>query len=277
MTIQGILNIGIEKLENKKIEDAKSVTRYLLSSVLKKDKSYLVVHADEEISNEQENKFFMGIEKLASNIPLQYVVNHQEFMKLPFYVDENVLIPRQDTEIVVEEAIGLIKTNNYKTVLDLCTGSGAIAISIAKYTNANVVATDISKEALEVARKNAKTNEVDVKFIESDMFNNVEGKFDLIISNPPYIKTSEMENLQEIVKKEPKLALDGDIDGLKFYRIIAENAYKHLNENGSLVLEIGFNQKQEVTDLLKENYTLIECKKDLGQNDRVIMCKRKVE
>ena len=277
MTIQGILNIGIEKLENKKIEDAKSITRYLLSSVLKKDKSYLVVHADEEISNEQENKFFMGIEKLASNIPLQYVVNHQEFMKLPFYVDENVLIPRQDTEIVVEEAIGLIKANNYKTVLDLCTGSGAIAISIAKYTNANVVATDISKEALEVARKNAKTNEVDVKFIESDMFNNVEGKFDLIISNPPYIKTSEMENLQEIVKKEPKLALDGDIDGLKFYRIIAENAYKHLNENGSLVLEIGFDQKQEVTDLLKENYTLIECKKDLGQNDRVIICKRKVE
>ena len=277
MTIQGILNIGIEKLENKKIEDAKSITRYLLSSVLKKDKSYLVVHADEEISNEQENKFFMGIEKLASNIPLQYVVNHQEFMKLPFYVDENVLIPRQDTEIVVEEAIGLIKANNYKTVLDLCTGSGAIAISIAKYTNANVVATDISKEALEVARKNAKTNEVDVKFIESDMFNNVEGKFDLIISNPPYIKTSEMENLQEIVKKEPKLALDGDIDGLKFYRIIAENAYKNLNENGSLVLEIGFDQKQEVTDLLKENYTLIECKKDLGQNDRVIICKRKVE
>ena len=277
MTIQGILNIGIEKLENKKIEDAKSITRYLLSSVLKKDKSYLVVHADEEISNEQENKFFMGIEKLASNIPLQYVVNHQEFMKLPFYVDENVLIPRQDTEIVVEEAIGLIKANNYKTVLDLCTGSGAIAISIAKYTNANVVATDISKEALEVARKNAKTNEVDVKFIESDMFNNVEGKFDLIISNPPYIKTSEMENLQEIVKKEPKLALDGDIDGLKFYRIIAENAYKHLNEKGSLVLEIGFDQKQEVTDLLKENYTLIECKKDLGQNDRVIICKRKVE
>ena len=277
MTIQGILNIGIEKLESKKIEDAKSITRYLLSSVLKKDKSYLVVHADEEISNEQENKFFMGIEKLASNIPLQYVVNHQEFMKLPFYVDENVLIPRQDTEIVVEEANSLIKANNYKTVLDLCTGSGAIAISIAKYTNVNVVATDISKEALEVARKNAKTNEVDVKFIESDMFEKIEDKFDLIISNPPYIKTSEMENLQEIVKKEPKLALDGDIDGLKFYRIIAENAYKHLNENGSLVLEIGFDQKQEVTDLLKENYTLIECKKDLGQNDRVIMCKRKVE
>lgn len=276
MTIQEVLSEGIKKVEIKKIEDSRTIIRYLLSHILKKDKSYLVAHANEEITAEQEKEFFEGIKKLENNIPLQYIVNYQEFMKLPFYVDKNVLIPRQDTEVVVEEAIKLIKKNNYKKVLDLCTGSGAIAVSIAKYTDAKVVATDVSKEALQIAQKNAIVNGVrdKIKFIESDMFDKVKDKFDLIVSNPPYIRTAEIDNLQAIVKNEPMLALDGDTDGLKFYRIISENAHKYLNTGGYLVLEIGFDQKQEVKDLLMKNHKLVECKQDLGQNDRVIISKK---
>ena len=166
-----------------------------------------------------------------------------------------------------------------KSVLDLCTGSGAIGVSIAKYSDTVVTMSDISKNALEIAKKNAESNEVTDKcnFVLSDMFENIEGEFDIIVSNPPYIKTKVINTLDKEVQNEPQLALDGGEDGLNFYRIIAENAYKYLNKDGILALEIGYEQKEEVIALLEKvgQYTEIYCKKDLGDNDRIIVCKLK--
>ena len=199
-------------------------------------------------------------------------------MKLSFYVDENVLIPRPDTEILVEEAISICKKNNYTKILDLCTGSGAIAVSLAKYLeNVDITAVDISNNALKIAKRNARSNNVEEKitFIESDLFDNLSNnKYDIIVSNPPYIKKEEINYLDKEVKREPRLALDGGMDGLDFYRKIAQNAFKYLNNKGTLCLEIGFNQKEKVINLLKKEgkYTNIYCKKDLGQNDRCLIC-----
>lgn len=198
-------------------------------------------------------------------------------MKLDFYVDENVLIPRVDTEILVEEVIDNCNKNEereYK-ILDLCTGSGIVGISLAKYIkNCEVVCADISKKALEIAEKNAKNNNVDnIKFIYSNMFSNIKDKFDIIVSNPPYIKREVIEELEKEVQNEPHIALDGGIDGLDFYKIIANQAYNYLNENGGLFLEIGYDQKEEVTNLLKdsEKFGKIYSKKDLYGNDRIVV------
>lgn len=277
MRIQEILEIGVNELKKAKIENPISIAKQLMCYVTKKDKIYLITNADTELNNKQEELFISAISKVANNVPLQYITQRQEFMGMDFYVDENVLIPRADTEIVVEEALQIIKSNNFTNVLDMCTGSGAIAISIAKdVPNCNVVAVDISTKALEIAKNNARTNEVNnVTFIQSNMFEKITCKYDLIISNPPYIRTKVIDSLDENVKKEPMLALDGGADGLDFYRNLEENAYKHLNEGGYLVLEIGFDQKEEVTKLLEIRYKDIICKKDLGGNDRVIICKRR--
>ena len=176
-------------------------------------------------------------------------------MKLNFFVNENVLIPRQDTEILVEEVMNIAKKTNAKTILDLCTGSGAIAVSLAKYIpNTEITAVDISQEALKVAKKNAISNEVEnqITFISSDLFTNLENqKFDIIVSNPPYIKEGVMKELDKEVKMEPELALNGGKDGLYFYRKIVSNAYQYLKYKGYLCLEIGFDQKIDVIELIE--------------------------
>ena len=195
-------------------------------------------------------------------------------MKLKFYVDENVLIPQPDTEILVEHVLELIKDKKL-TILDLCTGSGAIAISISKYSkDVKVYGVDISEKALNIAKKNNRNNNTKVEFILSDMFKNLENKkFDIIVSNPPYIKTDEIKTLSEEVKNEPHLALDGGEDGLYFYRIIINEVYKYLNNSGYVCLEIGYEQKNDVIDLIKKSgkYKDIKCYRDLGGNDRVII------
>ena len=278
MSIQELLELGVKKLRKNKIEEPIFIARLLLSFVLKKDKIYLITNSDKNIGEIETGKFFECLDKYINNIPLQYITNSQEFMKLDFFVNENILIPRADTEIVVGEAIQIINDNKFSSALDLCTGSGAIAVSIAKYTkNCNIVASDVSKKALDIALKNAVSNDVSnkINFVCSNMFESIQNKFDLIISNPPYIKRNVILGLDENVKKEPWLALDGGEDGLDFYKIIAENAYKFLNENGYLVLEIGFDQKEDVENLLKDNYKDIICKKDLGGNNRAIICKRR--
>ena len=278
MKIKEILEYAKNNLIEK--EEGLRLSKMLLKHMLNVSDTYLIINSDKELEVSVEEKLKKGVDLLKKGVPLQYITNHQEFMGLSFYVDSNVLIPQPDTENLVEEVLDLFKNNDgMKTVLDLCTGSGAIGISIAKYSESIVTMLDISKNALEIAKKNATTNEVIDKcnFILSDMFVNIDGKFDIIVSNPPYIKTKVINTLDVEVQNEPMLALDGGEDGLNFYRIIAENAYKYLNEDGILAVEIGYDQKEEVMAWLEETskYTDIYSKKDLGNNDRIIVCKLK--
>lgn len=239
----------------------------------------------DEVPKEMEDNFFNAINKRISHYPLQYIIGEWDFMGLNFKVNENVLIPRQDTEILVEKAFSLIKEEFAKhtdtiRVLDMCTGSGCIGISIAKYVKDSfVVCVDIMDEALEIARENARLNGVEnIKFIKSDLFENVKEKFDVIISNPPYIKTEECEKLMPEVKDyEPRIALDGDTDGLHFYRRIINESKSYFDGNKYLLFEIGYEQREEVKELLeKAGFDEIEALKDLAGNDRVVIGKRRI-
>lgn len=208
MTIKEILVEGINILNENKIGEANLVTRILLADILKCKREMLMVNLYENIEKWQEDKFLSGIEKLAKGYPLQYLTGKKEFMKMDFFVNENVLIPRADTEILVEEVIKLSKDK--KDILELCTGSGIIAISIAKYIEdkINITGVDISEKALDIAKINCKKvlENQNINFIKSDMFENVSGKFDIIVSNPPYIKTEVIKDYS--LQYEPKLALD---------------------------------------------------------------------
>ena len=232
MKIKEILEYGRNNLIQK--EEPLRLSKMLLKHLLNVSDSYLIINSEEELDLEVKKKFFEDIDLLNQGTPLQYITKTQEFMKLNFYVDSNVLIPQPDTEILVEEVLDILnQAESKKRILDLCTGSGAIGVSIAKYAeNVSVTMSDISKNALEIAKKNAVNNEVIDKcnLVLSDMFQNIEGKFDVIVSNPPYIKSEVIKTLDREVQNEPILALNGGEDGLEFYRVIAENAYKYLNK-----------------------------------------------
>lgn len=278
MKIKDILEKGMNILKENNIEEYRLKARILLADLLNKSKEYLIIHSEEYISKDLENEFFLKIERLKNNEPIQYVLNCQEFMGLKFYVDENVLIPQPDTEILVEEIIKIaskIQNKSQIKILDMCTGSGAIGISISKLLkNVKVYASDISNEALNVAKKNSEKNTVSIDFIQSDLFKNFskDYKFDIIVSNPPYIKTEVIKTLSEEVKKEPILALDGGQDGLNFYKKIIKEARNFLNSDGYLALEIGYDQREAVQKKLIENgYKNIYSKKDLSENDRVVI------
>ena len=282
MIIKEALKEAIERLKENNIEDAMLKARVLLAYVLKQDKQYLVINNCKTIEKSAYILYNNIITKLINGVPLQYITNSQEFMGINFYVDENVLIPQPDTEIVVEEVINIannLQNNTKIEVLDLCTGSGAIAVALAKHiTKTKIIyASDISAKALEIAKKNAINNNIVIKFIQSDMFQKINNKFDIIVSNPPYIETKTIKVLPKEVKKEPILALDGGQDGLNFYRKIALNAHKYLRSNGFLCLEIGYNQKDEVIKILKDtnNYTNIKVIKDLSGNNRCIKANRR--
>ena len=255
--------------------------KILLKYILQKEESYIIANANTQLTKMQENELINCINKITEGYPLQYITNQQYFMGLSFYVDENVLIPQPDTEILVETVIKNITELGIKNkfdlgnmkVLDLCTGSGAIAISIKKYLpEVQVFASDISKNALKIAQKNANNNKVKINFIESNMFENISETFDVITSNPPYIKTEEIRKLSKQVQNEPKLALDGGKDGLDFYKIIAKEAPKHLNKNGVILMEIGYDQGQAVTNLFKNS----KCIKDYAGNSRVVVWNRRI-
>lgn len=279
MNIEEILKKEINNLKQNNIENSTLKAKILLENILNVKKEYLLIHSEEEVKQEDKIKYENCIKELIKGKPLQYITNKQEFMGLNFYVDENVLIPQPDTEILVEKAIEIAETTQKNKILDMCTGSGCIAISLAKkINNAQITAVDISNSALNVANKNAINNNVEnkIKFVNSDMFNNIEEKFDIIVSNPPYIETETINKLEIEVQNEPHLALDGGIDGLKFYKIIANNAFEYLNENGYLLLEIGYNQQNSVTQLLQDigKYKNIETIKDLGGNYRVVIARK---
>ena len=228
-------------------------------------------------------KVVQNTKKIVGGKPIQYITNNQEFMKMNFYVDENVLIPQPDTEILVYEVLKICKEySNGVNILDLCTGSGAIAVSLDRILRENCVdakicASDISKQALKIARKNSENNNANVKIIESDLLENIEyKKFDIIVSNPPYIRTDEIKNLSKQVKEEPYIALNGGIDGLHFYRKIIKEAKGYIKNNGYLCLEIGYNQMESVLGIFKENkeYKNLKQVKDWSGNDRCIIAQK---
>lgn len=269
-----LLKLGENVLKKENIQDSHIKASILLQYVLNQTKQHLIINSEEIVEPSKINEYNNYLQLIIQGTPIQYITNHQQFMALDFYVDENVLIPQPDTEILVEEGLKIIKEQNME-VLDLCTGSGAIAVSIAHYCqNSTVTATDISKEALEVARKNANLNNVNIEFIESDLFDELtERSFDIILSNPPYIETDTINTLVKDVQSEPHLALDGGKDGLKFYRRILAEAHKYLKTDGYLMLEIGYNQGNAVINLEHHNLKLItkQTIKDLAGNDRVVI------
>ena len=277
MKIKELYDYAIKLLKKHNIEDANLKSRILLCYVLGKDKNYINVNYNQEVDKEIENKFIVYINEIINGKPLQYITNEQEFMGLKFFINENVLIPQPDTEILVEEVLNKLKEKKGEIdILDLCTGSGIIAISLAKYggENLNVYATDISKDAIDVAKKNAKLNNVKVDFIVSDMFENIPNKkFDIIVSNPPYIEEEVIYKLSKEVQNEPYIALNGGKDGLYFYKKISKTADMFLKEDGEIFLEIGYNQRKSVTLLFKNNK--VTCIKDLAGNDRVLKIEKK--
>ena len=359
------INYIIAKLENEYKMQYYDIKK-LLKFCLKVDDKYLIIHNNDNLDEKIVKQIFIYAERIKSGIPIQYLINEQDFMGQTFYVNKNVLIPQPDTEIVVQCAINKINelidtkvkakniitdniidktidkttykidintndlidehyTNVKRTIrskkikiLDLCTGSGAIGISIKKYfgESVDVTLSDISKEALDVAKLNAKNilstkkilnssdkflnssekilissgkilsssdkieknypiensneAEYDVNFVQSDMFQNIKDNFDVIVSNPPYIRSKLIDELDEDVKNEPHIALDGGSDGLRFYKIIKSEINNFLNKDGYLILEIGYDQKEEVQKMFKNS----ECIKDYAGNDRVIIWKR---
>ena len=279
MIIKEVLKTAIEKLKNKNIEDASMKVKMILSDTLNKEKEYLLVHDQDELDEDILKVFDERLNKLISGKPIQYILNKQDFMGLHFYVDENVLIPQPDTENLVEEVIKISEIlkmgKEQLKVLDMCTGSGAIAVSLSRYVDkALIYASDISINALDVAKKNAKSNSLDITFIHSDLFNDIEtsNQFDIIVSNPPYIETEVIKSLSKEVQEEPIIALDGGKDGLDFYREIIKCAKEYLIKGGYLALEIGYDQKDSVIKLLQDNdYKNIYSKKDLSGNDRVVV------
>jgi release factor glutamine methyltransferase len=279
MTIREAINKATIKLKIENIDSPKLKARLLMQFILNKTRQYIMVYDEMQLTHMQKEKYFKSVELLIKGIPLQHITHRQEFMKMNFYVNENVLIPRPDTEVLVEEVIKIAKKINAKKILDLCTGSGAIAVSLAKYIeNSQITATDISEEALKIAEINAKNNAVDrqIAFITSDLFEELpKEKYDIIVSNPPYIKKDIIKTLDKEVQNEPNIALDGGYDGLDFYRKIVKQSYEFLKYQGYLCLEIGYDQNADVTQLIEkeEKYINTYSKKDLYGNDRVVITK----
>lgn len=250
------------------IENGKMEALWLVCYVLNVSKETLFTK-DIVIEKTQLETIEKGITKRLSGYPFQYIIGDTEFYSLKFLVRSGVLIPRNDTEILVEKVVQYIGDKDLK-VLDLCCGSGCIGISIkANCKNATVTCGDISDTALQLTADNAKLNGVNIKIIKTDMFKNISGEFDVIVSNPPYIPTKDINALQKEISYEPVLALDGMEDGLYFYKDIRQNAKKHLNPHGQIFLEIGYNQGVDVCSMFKEAKII----KDLCGNDRVIIVK----
>ena len=270
LTLEQVLREGRALLTSASLEEADLDAWYLLEHCFGVTRAtyYMNMGAEADLANYEKYKELL--EKRMERIPLSQIIGSRDFYGFSFYVNENVLTPRQETEILVEEALKICENKN---VLDVCTGSGCIIITLAKSTKLNTaVGVDISSKALEVARKNVADLEADVTLIESDLFSNVEGKFDVIVSNPPYIPTKDIEELEPEVRiHEPLIALDVTEDGLEFYRRIIDDAHKYLNAEGTIIFEIGYDQGEAVSTLLKEaNYIDVKVIKDLTGRDRVV-------
>lgn len=278
-TLQTIYREGKEQLELSGVPDADLDAWYLLEFVTGISKARYYGNPEAGMEEEEVLRYRDVIRQRAERIPLQHITGEQEFMGFSFQVNEHVLIPRQDTETLVEEALGVLKPK--MEILDLCTGSGCILLSLLKLGEKQGIAglkgtgADISGEALKVAEENGRRLEIPgdrVAWVRGDLFEKLEGPFDLLVSNPPYIPSGELSGLQEEVRlHDPALALDGHEDGLYFYRRIAAEAGKYLRDGAFLMLEIGWDQGEAVRGLLEAaGYQEVEVKKDLSGNDRVV-------
>lgn len=271
MTYRELFEYGKKQLEDAEIEEAALDARLLLEYICHTDRNALLVHGDSVRSDLEEQFYRMVIEKRAQRIPLQHITGQQEFMGLTFKVNEHVLIPRQDTEILVEEAMRYLSDG--MRILDICTGSGCILLSLLKYSNeCEGLGVDISDDALAVARENAQNLGLEAEFRHSDLLEKVEGKFDMIVSNPPYIETAVVDTLMpEVREHEPMLALDGREDGLYFYRRIVEQCTSYMTRGARLFFEIGYDQGETVKDMMiHKGFCEVEIIKDYAGLDRVV-------
>ena len=271
MTYREAVEFGTKCLTDAGVPDAALDAWYLLQMVCKIERSYYYVHGEEDITQDAQKEYEIAVQKRAEHIPLQYIIGEQEFMGLRFKVNSNVLIPRQDTETLVEQGLKIVKPG--MKVLDLCTGSGCVLISVLKNApELTGMGSDISKTALLVAKENAKLHEVDAEWVRSDLFDNITETFDVIMANPPYIPTGEILSLMPEVRDfEPENALDGGADGLDFYRKIAGQVKDYLNPGGYVYMEIGYDQGEAVSELMRNaGFTEVEVIKDLARNDRVV-------
>ncbi|MCU6699875.1 MULTISPECIES: peptide chain release factor N(5)-glutamine methyltransferase [Dorea] len=279
LTLKQLYKVGTVKLAEEGIEEFSLDAWYLLEYVTGVSKAMYFAEPERAVSEENADRYIDCIRRRAAHIPLQHITGEQEFMGYPFCVNEHVLIPRQDTEILVEEAIQVMRPK--MKVLDMCTGSGCIVLSILKMcrekyymTDLQGIGADVSEEALKVARENGRRLGVPVTWIQSDLFAKIpeEEKYDVIVSNPPYIETAVIDTLQEEVRlHDPYIALDGKEDGLYFYRRIISEAGKYLKTQGKLMFEIGCDQAEAVEELMKNaGYEQITVKKDLAGLDRVV-------
>lgn len=277
MTLLEAYRDGTARLAEAGIADAHLDAWYLLDHVTGISRAMYYVRQNETMPEPEWQKYAELIRKRAGRIPLQHITGQQEFMGLVFAVNEHVLVPRQDTEVLVETVQQYLRSG--MDILDLCTGSGCILVSLCKCPAAAYDATtlrgtgsDISKEALRVAEENAKNHGVDVALVQSDLFEQIAGIYDVIVSNPPYIPTKEIEELEEEVRlHDPMLALDGREDGLYFYRKITEESPSHLKDGGMLFFEIGCDQAEAVSELMREaGFAQVKVKKDLAGLDRVV-------
>ena len=277
MTYRECYEKGCHILNEAGIEESTLDARLLLEAVCGTDRNDLLVHGEQPVEPETEEKYFGWIGKRGGRIPLQQLTGEQDFMGLTFTVNENVLIPRQDTEILVEEV--LKELHDRMRILDMCTGSGCILLSLLHYSNdCEGLGVDLSAEALEVAGRNVLKVLTPEKaehahFLQSDLFEKVEGKFEIIVSNPPYIASAEIEKLMpEVRDHEPRMALDGTEDGLHFYRRIIKEAGKHLVNSGMIFFEIGYDQGQAVSELMRTGgYREVQVVQDYAGLDRVVL------
>lgn len=263
--------MGMQKLKEVEIGEAQLDARLLLEEVCGTDHNTLLCHGDREVSEAEEEQYRKALEQRAVHVPLQHLLGYQDFMGLRFQVNEHVLIPRQDTEILVEEAMRYL--HDGMRILDLCTGSGCILLSLLHYSNdCEGTGVDISKEALQVAALNAELLGIKADFLKSDLYEKVTGKFDLLVSNPPYIERKVIPTLMEEVREyDPYIALDGGEDGLDFYRRIIGGAQDYLKRGGQILMEIGSGQAQAVSELLREaGFKEIDVCRDFAGLDRVV-------
>jgi len=276
MNIQSAVIEGTSVLKNRSIISAQLDTEILMAKALGKSREYIILNHDKVLNIENLEYFKKLVHERATRKPIAYLLNKKFFWKSEFYVNKNTLIPRPDTEIIIEQILKVTKNKNYLRILDIGIGSGCILLSILKERkNYYGTGIDISKDSLEISKINAKKLLVEerIKFYKSDVDKFAQGKYDLVVSNPPYIKKNNLKYLEcDVLKFEPKIALDGGLDGLSVIRKVIKKSSELLKKNGKFILEIGFDQKSKVIKLLKnKGFYINSTIKDFAKNDRCIV------